>query len=290
MSSMRTGFRGIARVAVLAVALKVSLSATVNALSELEALEAVDRFMAAWNSREPMAFAQTLHYPHVRPRAGALGRVYESAEDYARGIDFDAVVRSGWEKSRFDSTRVVHLSDHKAHVAGRYSRWRADGTRLYTTQVTYIVTEREDSVGVQARLPAGLEDLNAEEKAATAAAAIALVEEYLRAFNARDEEAWTATFHYPHIRIAGDRVDEWPTAEAYEEQFDFDRFSEQFNWHHSTWDSIEPVQVGRNAVNLALVFSRWDEEGRKLATFETYYLVTLEEGRWGVRARSSFAP
>ena len=53
---------------------------------------------------------------------------------------------------------------------------------------------------------------------------------------------------------------------------------------------MEAIQVSENAVNVALVFSRYDADDRKLSTFNTLYLVTLDDGHWGIRARSSFAP
>ncbi len=49
------------------------------------------------------------------------------------------------------------------------------------------------------------------------------------------------------------------------------------------------MQVAADAVNVALRATRRDAEGKALSTFDTYYLVTRENGHWGVRARSSFA-
>jgi len=36
-------------------------------------------------------------------------------------------------------------------------------------------------------------------------------------------------------------------------------------------------------------FSRWRKDGSLLSTFETIYIVTLQDGHWGIQARSSFA-
>ncbi|HVR28774.1 MAG TPA: hypothetical protein VMS86_04505 [Thermoanaerobaculia bacterium] len=259
------------------------------ALTEAQAVAAVERFMVAWNTRDPQAFAATLHYPHVRPSPGGGGEVYATAEEYAATIDFARVAATGWVRSALDSTRVVHLGAGKAHVAGRYARFRADGSRIFTTQVTYVVTERSGSIGIQARFAAGPVLESKEEREAAASAAVAVVEAYMAAFNARDEEAWVSTFHYPHLRLAGGEVRSWPNGDAYREAFDFDEFAKRLGWQASVWDSIEPVQVAKDGVVVALRATRRDAAGAAISTFDTLYLVTREDGGWGVRARSSFA-
>ncbi len=54
-------------------------------------------------------------------------------------------------------------------------------------------------------------------------------------------------------------------------------------WHHSTWDERTPIHV------LKVKFSRWRKDGSLIGTFETIYIVTRLDGRWGIQPRSSFA-
>jgi hypothetical protein len=274
------------------LALATSLGAApVAAITEQEAIDAVEAFMAGWNSRSPEAFAATLQYPHVRPTARGGEAVHPDAQRYAATVDFEAAVATGWHHSVYDSLRVLHLGSDKAHVAGTYTRFREDGSKIWSNQVTYVVT-RDDSgaTGVRARFAAGLTLEPGDERDQAEAAAIAVVERYMEAFNARDEDAWADTFNYPHLRVASGGVTEWKTAAEYTDFFDFERFAQRYGWHHSGWDSLEAVQVSADGVNVSLVFSRFDAEGRKISTFDTLYLVTKQNGRWGVRARSSFAP
>jgi hypothetical protein len=226
----------------------------------------------------------------VRPTPGGGGEVYATAADYAATIDFTEVVATGWDRTRLDSARVVHLGPGKAHVAGQYTRLRADGSPIFTTQVGYVVTEsRDGSIGIQGRFAAGLVLESEAERAAASTAAVEVVKAYMKAFNDRDEDAWTATFNYPHLRIAGGDVKVWPSREAYQAEFDFDAFAQRYDWQRSQWESIDAVQVAANGVNVALRATRLDAQGKPLSTFDTFYLVTRENGRWGVRARSSFA-
>lgn len=252
-------------------------------------LKAVDSFMDTWNTREPLTWAKSLNYPHVRPAVGGSRDVSQSPEEYAAGVDFDRTVATGWDRSVWNSQELIHAKGDKAHVAGKYTRYTKDGEKILTNEITYIATNVDGHWGVQARFAAGRMADSAEVRKATAAAARKVLEDYMTAFNARDPEAWAATLNYPHVRVASGDVTIWRTAEEYA-KFDFDSFAERFNWDHSAWKSLRVVQATANAANVALEFTRYDKDGDELATFETLYLVTRQNGHWGIRARSSFAP
>lgn len=260
------------------------------ALTEQEALDAVETFITGWNSRNPATFAATLNYPHVRPAAQGGGRVFANAEEYAAATSFDQALASGWSYSRFDSKRVVHLEGNKAHVAGQYSRYREDDSVIWTNQVTYVVTEVDGSIGIQARFAAGFVPASEEERKEAEWAGIEVVKAFLVAFNARDKQAWAATLNYPHVRLAGQRVRVSETPEEFIEAFDFSRFADRLGWHHSLWHSVEAVQVSSTGVNVALTVTRYEPDGDPIHSFKTLYLVTLQDGHWGIRARTSFAP
>ncbi len=260
------------------------------ALTEEQATQAVHRFIEAWNTRDPAAFAATLQYPHVRPTADFDGRVFADAPAYAATIDFDQVLATGWDRSRLDSATVVQTGGSQAHVAGRYTRVRADGSAVWSNQVTYVVTETDGSVGIQARLAAGFDDLSEADREATVSAGVAAVERYLAAFNARDEEAMTAALHFPHVRVGVGRARVWESAAEYLEGFDFDAFAERLGWERSEADTMEAIQVGDRGVNVAVRITRFGAGDARIHSFDTVYLVTEEDGRWAIRAGSSIAP
>jgi len=210
--------------------------------------------MEAWNTRDPPAFAATLQYPHVRPTADFGGRVFADASAYAATIDFDQVLATGWDRSRLDSAIVVQAGEGQAHVAGRYTRLRADGSAIFSNQVLYVVTEKDGSIGIQARLAAGFDDLSGHDREATASAAIAAVERYLAAFNDRDEEAMVAALHFPHVRVGVGGATVRESAAEYMEGFDFDAVisveeAGYFKPHHATYaKACELLGVGRSSV------------------------------------------
>jgi len=66
--------RALSAAAALSILLAAALAVHAQARSAAEAaaLKSLDEYMAAFNSRDAKAWAQTLHYPHVRiaPRQG----------------------------------------------------------------------------------------------------------------------------------------------------------------------------------------------------------------------------
>ena len=264
-------------------------SGSVCAQGASEAGEAVHRFIEAWNSRSPAAFAATLQYPHVRPTADFDGRVFADAAAYAATVDFDQVLATGWRRTRLDSASVVHAGESQAHVAGRYTRLREDGSPIWRNQITYVVTEKDGSTGIQARFAAGFDDLAEPEREGKATAAVAVINRYLEAFNARDEEAMVATFHFPHVRVGGGGVRVSTTGAEYMDAFDFDAFAERIGWERSEWDTVEAIQVGARGVNLAITGTRYGPGGTRIHSFDAIYLITEQDGRWGIRAGSSSA-
>ena len=50
------------------------------------------------------------------------------------------------------------------------------------------------------------------------------------------------------------------------------------------------AQAGPDKLHIAVVFTRFREDGSVLARYESLYVVTKQDGHWGVQARSSYAP
>lgn len=113
---------------------------------------------------------------------------------------------------------------------------------------------------------------------------------FMDAFNARDVQAMCRTFHYPHVRFASSAVRTYETYEDSVEQFDFARFAERFGWDHSGWDRRAVVQANTDKVHVMVIFSRFDADDELIGQFDSLYIMTRVDGRWGIRSRSSFAP
>ena len=120
--------------------------------------------------------------------------------------------------------------------------------------------------------------------------ALAAVDRFMKEFNTADMDAWAGTLSYPHVRIASGAVKTWKTPAEYATSFDFDELKRTMRWHHSAFDYKKIVQSSENKVHVAVRFTRYRADGSKIASYEAVYVVTRVAGRWGIQARSSFAP
>lgn len=125
---------------------------------------------------------------------------------------------------------------------------------------------------------------------AALASARGVMDDFMTTFNAKDEDAWAATFNYPHVRFASGNVIVSPDAKAITDKMDFAAFAAMSGWDHSAWDKVEALDAGSTKVHFKVTFSRYTAEDKKLATYDSLYVVTLKDGHWGIQARSSFAP
>lgn len=121
------------------------------------------------------------------------------------------------------------------------------------------------------------------------ATALEVLDRYLAAVNAVDEDAADATFHFPHIRISNEKVNiyqqpgESPLAR-------FRKFATDDGWHHSEWNSRRVLHQSDTKVHLEVTFTRFRQDNSVIGTYTSIYVVTNVDGRWGIQARSTFAP
>jgi hypothetical protein len=131
--------------------------------------------------------------------------------------------------------------------------------------------------------PAEARDSEAE------AAAMKVLDAFMTAFNARDAAAFGATLHFPHYRIASGSVSALQDPSALPVLFE--RFIAAMpSWDHSAWERREVIHSGPDKVHIDTRFTRYQADGSVLASYDSLYIVTKQDDRWGVLARSSFAP
>lgn len=117
-------------------------------------------------------------------------------------------------------------------------------------------------------------------------AAMKVLDEYMAAWNKKDLEAWERTFHFPHYRLASGKMSvlEKPG------QQDAARIWQAItDWHHSKWDLRRIIHASADKVHVDTKFSRYRADGSRIGSYESLYILTKENGRWGVKLRSSFA-
>lgn len=259
------------------------LDQAATSLRTHQAMLALDRYLETWNSRNPATWASSLHFPHVRPGAGAF-EMSRTPEEYAAGVDFQQTMRSGWHHSEWVSREVLQVGLDKVHVAGSWQRFTESGQPQVSSAITYIVTGRNGRWGIQARFAAGTGQVDAAAAARNGAAALGAVNAFLQAWNAHDPQALAASVHYPHVRIADGQVETWSTPQEYLAGPEPGR---QRTWFQTRLDRATVVQTTSTGVNLVVSFSRLGRDGRVLSSDEGVFLAVQRNGSWKVQARST---
>lgn len=119
--------------------------------------------------------------------------------------------------------------------------------------------------------------------------AMAVLDDFMSQFNQRDINGWAATLNYPHVRFASGEVKVWNTHDDFAATPPFAALA-RIGWDHSHWLSREVVLASSRKVHIATVFQRFDANNQSIGVYESLYIVTKQDGRWGIQARSSLAP
>lgn len=127
-----------------------------------------------------------------------------------------------------------------------------------------------------------------EGRAARVQGAMACLDAFMDAWNARDVDAWAATFNYPSVRLASGRVRIIENAASHPRNL-FERMAEA-GWARSAWTRRDVIHAGADKVHFDTQFARHHADDSLIGTYDSIYIVTLQDGHWGVQGRSSFAP
>jgi len=125
------------------------------------------------------------------------------------------------------------------------------------------------------------------EHADAIAAATKCLDDFMAAFNARDLAAWEKTFNFPSVRLASNTLMVIEPGYHRPEMFARGALAD---WDHSGWDRREVIHAGADKVHFDTRFTRYRADGGVIGGYDSIYVVTCEDGHWGVKGRSSFAP
>ncbi len=179
-------------------------------------------FFERFNAKDPVGWAGAMSYPHVRVSAAAstaraaarqvsprtASGYYPTADDYAamaRNAGWERFEVTGWVRTQGVTPRVVHRSPTKAHLAGGWTRHRADDSEIISNRVLYVLTRTDEGWGIQARF--GVDSYsNSDDFSTTAAGAVEAVGELVADLAKDDLDKFARRISFPLTIVGVGRV------------------------------------------------------------------------------------
>ncbi len=248
-------------------------------------------FFENFNAKDPTGWAGAMSYPHVRVSAAAPGArpsqpgprtaagVYPDPDAYA-AMAADAGWRrfevTGWVRTQGITPRVVHSSADKVHLAGGWTRYRADDSEIISNRVLYVMTRTGDGWGIQARY--GVDGFTkGVERSTESQAALAALGRLMETLEPGDVDNWLHCFHYPLTLVGGPgEVNTMHDADEMRAAFG--------DWAGQALPiqyTAEVLAAGVSGVTLAQTITRGDD------SFQQAFLVAKRDDEWKILAVSA---
>ena len=113
---------------------------------------------------------------------------------------------------------------------------------------------------------------------------------FMNSFNKKDNKGCSNACNFPHARVGnGGKLIVTENPPIQNEDF-FNWFVNVYGWNHSCWDNRKVIQSDPHKVHLQVQFSRYRVDGSRMGVFPSLWIITNQEGHWGIKMRSSFAP
>jgi hypothetical protein len=116
-----------------------------------------------------------------------------------------------------------------------------------------------------------------------------VLDAFMDALNAYDAAGMDRCMHFPHPRIADGKVVIYDKPGNNPMDL-FDRLRKEDGWSYSRWVKRELIQCNENKAHVALSYTRLRADHSVIGTYDSLYILTRVDGRWGIQARSSFGP
>ena len=112
---------------------------------------------------------------------------------------------------------------------------------------------------------------------------------FMEAFNREDADSIRSRwFHFPHVRFHSGKVTVMQTPADYRNLV-WRRGGQSVGWAWTAWDYQKVIDAGPEKVHFRVQFTRYRADGSPIGSYRSLYIVTLNDGRWAIAARSSWA-
>lgn len=128
-----------------------------------------------------------------------------------------------------------------------------------------------------------------DARAAVQAECNLVLDAFMDALNAHDATRMDSCMHFPHTRFAGTAIKVYEAPGSNPMDL-FARLQADDGWSYSRWETRDVIQYNARKAHVALSYTRFRADHSVIGVYESLYVMTRIEGRWGIQARSSFGP
>jgi hypothetical protein len=263
--------------------------------AELETIAAGRRLMEDWseNYLERRSVGELVHFPMVSFGGGRPGRsnlsvsIRHGSDGFGGGTDHrDAE----WGYSLVDGVDVVQPSAVKGHNINSFRRLHPDGTTygIGISRLT-VFTLRDGKWGFQIISSCGLrppEHVYDDSDETIRAQIRELMVTMVDAYNARSDARLRDCCNFPLVRL--DRLEWSEYAAADDFGVDFSALESRTGWHRSSVRYLDVrIPQSDDKCVATLTVARYGADGQELEPEDSVYLLTRQEGHWGIQASST---
>ena len=110
---------------------------------------------------------------------------------------------------------------------------------------------------------------------------------WMEMFNKRNVSACDEYINFPLIRLGMKGLIIFKKPPLLPPKF-FERFSKATGWNRTCWEYINVIHSCETKVHLSLEHTRYRADGSVIDTCPAIWVITNQNGHWGIKIRSSF--
>ena len=114
-------------------------------------LQALEKFLYGWNSRDPVKYADALCFPHLILDGGRVTQYSTREQFIARGKSLWDSAPAEWDHSEWIKREIVQRIGDTVHATGSWARKDKAGRTIGTADVLYVVVKRDGQWKIFAR-------------------------------------------------------------------------------------------------------------------------------------------
>jgi hypothetical protein len=117
--------------------------------------------------------------------------------------------------------------------------------------------------------------------------AVKVAIKWMSAYNKHDVRACEENINFPLIRLGLKGMIIFKKPPLLPPRF-FERFTKATGWNRTCWEYRNIIHSCKTKVHLSLEHSRYRADGTKIDTCPAIWVITNQDGHWGIKMRSSF--